>query len=63
MMAKSFRIEARVNGQWTTVYEDANNFLRLRKVFFNSVKADGMRLIVNETWGAETAHVFALDAL
>ena len=63
MMAKSFRIEARVNGQWTTVYEDANNFLRLRKVFFNPVKADGMRLIVNETWGAETAHVFALDAL
>ena len=63
MMAKSFRIEARVNGQWTTVYEDANNFLRLRKVFFNPVKADGIRLIVNETWGAETAHVFALDAL
>lgn len=63
MMAKGFKIEARIGGKWTTVYEDQENILRLRKVSFDSVQADAMRLVVTSTWGAPTAHIFAMDAL
>lgn len=64
MMAKDFRIEAQVKGQWKTVYEGKGNYLRLRKVEFAApVKANALRLVVDSTWGAEKAHVFAFDAL
>lgn len=63
MMAKGFKVEAKVDGKWQTLYEDAENYLRLRKVSFSPVKAQAMRLVVTSTWGAERAHVFALDAL
>ena len=63
MLAKGFRIEARVGGAWKTVFEDAANYRRLRKVPFDPVGADALRLVVTETWGGERAHVFALDAL
>ena len=63
MMAKAFRIDARIGGNWRSVYEDHQNVLRLRKVMFEPVEADAMRLVVLETWGAEKAHVFALDVM
>jgi hypothetical protein len=63
MMAKGFRIEALVKGQWTTVYEDSENILRLRKVTFAPVLTKQLRLVVTSTWGGERAHVFAFDAL
>jgi hypothetical protein len=63
MMAKGFRIEALVKGQWTTVYEDSENILRLRKVTFAPVLTKQLRLVVTSTWGGEKAHVFAFDAL
>ena len=63
MMAKSFRLEARVGGKWQTVYTDEENYLRLRKVTFGKVKADALRLVVTSTWGAPHAHIFAFDAL
>ena len=63
MLAKSFRIEARVAGAWRTVFEDGENILRLRKVSFAPVEAEAMRLVVTKTWGGGPAHVFALDAL
>ena len=63
MMAKAFKIEARVGGKWQTVYTESENYLRLRKVAFNTVKADALRIIVTSTWGAPQAHIFALDAL
>ena len=40
MMARGFRLDLRVGGKWQTVYEDTENFLRLRKVSFAPVKAD-----------------------
>ena len=61
MMARGFRLDVRVKGKWQTVYEDAENYLRLRKVSFAPVKADAARLVVTSTWGAEKAHVFAFD--
>jgi hypothetical protein len=63
MMAKDFKVEARVGGKWQTVYTDKDNYLRLRKVSFDKVKADALRLVVTSTWGAPYAHVFAFDAL
>ena len=63
MLAKAFRIEARVGGEWRKVYEDRLNILRLRKVSFAPLEAEALRLVVDETWGGEKAHVFAFDAL
>ena len=60
MLAKSFRVEARVDGAWRTVFADSNA-LRLRKVAFPPVEADALRLVVEETWGGSDAHVFAFD--
>lgn len=62
MLAKSFRIDVRFGGEWRTVFTDNLNILRFRRVMFTPVEADALRLVVTETWGAEKAHVFALDA-
>ena len=62
-LAKSFRIEARVRGEWKAVYSDGLNILRFRKVSFAPVDADALRLVVAEAWGGGRAHVFAFDAL
>lgn len=63
MLAKAFRVEARVGGEWKTVFSDDLNILRFRKVSFAPVEADALRLVVAAVWGGEKAHVFALDAL
>ena len=65
MLAKSFRIDARTGGKWETVYSDDANFLRFRRIAFEPVEADALRLVVGESWGGkgEKAHVFAFDAL
>jgi len=63
-MARSFRIDARVDGAWRTVFSDAENFLRFRHIVFPApVEADALRLSVSTTWGGGDAHVFAFDAL
>ncbi len=63
MMTRGFRIEAKVGKEWKTVYEDDNNYLRLRKVEWEPVEAKALRLVVTSTWGGEKAHIFAFDAL
>ena len=63
MLAKSFHVDVRVGGEWRRVHEDDLNILRFRKVSFDPVDADGLRLVVDGTWGGEKAHVFAFDAL
>ena len=61
MLAKAFRIEARIGGEWKRVYSDDLNILRFRRVSFAPVEADALRLVVTETWGGGKAHVFAFD--
>ena len=61
-LAKAFRIDARIGGEWKTVYADDLSILRLRKVSFGPVDADALRLVVTEAWGGGKAHVFAFDA-
>ena len=63
MMTKAYRIEARVEGKWTTVYECPLNYVRLNKISFEPVKADAVRLVVTDTWGGGKGHVFAFDVL
>ena len=63
MLAKGFRIEARVGGTWKTVFEEEENWRRLRRIAFDPVEADALRVVVTATWGGDKAHVFALDAL
>ena len=55
-------IDARTGGEWKTVYSDDLNILRLRKVEFDPVDADALRLVVTEAWGGGKAHVFSFDA-
>ena len=63
MMAKGFKVEAKVKNEWITLYEDTDNYLRLRHIKFDEpVKAKELRLVVTSTWGAEQAHIFAFDA-
>ena len=63
MMTRGYRIEALVGEEWKTVYEENNNYLRLRKVSFEPVETQQLRLVVTKTWGAPKAHIFAFDAL
>ena len=63
MMTKSYRVEARVKGEWKTVFSEEDNYLRLRKISFEPVKADALRIVVTSTWGAPQAHIFAFDVL
>ena len=67
MLAKGFKIEAcDKKGNWTTVYEEDNNILRLRKISFaQPVQTKALRLVITSAWGGENekAHVFGFDAL
>lgn len=64
MMAKGFKVEAKVKNGWVTLYEDSDNYLRLRKITFDApVQTKELRLVVTSTYGAEKAHIFGFDAL
>lgn len=76
-MVKEFKVQVRVPattrkdrklnaadpaaGEWKTVAEVKDNFRRLVKLSFDSVQTDAVRIVVDETWGAEKAHIFAFD--
>ena len=69
MMTRDWHIDVRVKTgrksyEWKTVYTEKDNWNRLRKVSFEPQSAVyGIRLVVDKTWGAEKAHVFAFDVL
>ena len=76
-MVKSFKVQVRVPavtrkqakinaadyaaGEWQTVAEVKDNFRRLVKLSFEAIQTDAVRIVVDETWGAEKAHIFAFD--
>ncbi|MCF0174341.1 MAG: FAD-dependent oxidoreductase [Bacteroidaceae bacterium] len=78
-MAKSFKVQVRLPattrkqhklntsdpsaGEWQTVAEIDNNFRRLCRIKFDGVKTDAIRIVIDETWGAPKAHIFAFDVL
>ena len=62
-MVRAFHIDAFVKGKWETVYSDGENFLRLRKVIFDTpVKTKKLRLVADSSWG-DKSHIFAFDAI
>ena len=76
-MAQKFHIQVRVPatskkqskeyaknpsaGEWKTVATVDDNFRRLVKLDFDAVQTDGVRIVVDKTWGAPKAHIFAFD--
>ena len=76
-MVKAFKVQVRVPattrkqgkinaadpaaGEWQTVAEVKDNFRRLVKLPIDAVQTDAVRIVVDETWGAEKAHIFAFD--
>lgn len=55
---KDYRIEARVNGTWTTLHEEHDNYQRRRVHCFSTVSADQIRLTVLATNGVPEARVY-----
>ena len=76
-MAREFRVEVRVPatnrkaqkmnakspeaGEWKTVATVKDNYRRLVKLDFDAVQTDAVRIVVDKTWGAPKAHIFAFD--
>ena len=76
-MARDFHIQVRVPatnkkqakefaanptaGEWKTIATVNDNFRRLVKLPIDNIKTDGIRLVVDKTWGADKAHIFAFD--
>lgn len=61
-LVKSFRLESLDEGGWREVYREDENFQRLVAVELQ-IEARGLRLIVEATWGAPQARVFAFEPL
>jgi len=60
-LLKAFRIEARgADGRWQTVHREENNYQRLIRVPLN-VRATGIRLVPEATWGAQAVRLFAFE--
>jgi len=60
-MVKSFGIEITdEDGNRQTIFRETNNYQRLVRVPVD-VTASKIRVVVEETWGAETAGIFAFD--
>jgi hypothetical protein len=60
-LVKSFRLESLDdNGQWQVVHQENDNFYRLVQVPL-ALKTRGLRLVVEETWGASKVRVFGFE--
>ncbi|NLN28607.1 MAG: hypothetical protein GX161_10330 [Firmicutes bacterium] len=60
---RDWRLKARVDGKWRTVYEERGNYLRRREVKFATVLADALQLEVlatNAEDGGGPARLFEL---
>ena len=60
-LVRAFRLQALdVHGHWRTVADVTDNYQRLVWLPVE-VAASAVRLVLDETWGAPLAHVFAWD--
>jgi hypothetical protein len=62
-LVKAFRLET-MNGEehWETVFQECENYQRLVEVPLK-IKTRGLRLVIEETWGAKNARVFAFEPM
>ena len=62
-LVKKFRLEAQEgDGNWRTVFREENNYQRLVRVPLE-LRAQSLRLVAEETWGAEGVRLFGFEAL
>ena len=62
-LVKKFRLEAQEgDGNWRTVFSEDNNHQRLVRVPLE-LRAQSLRLVAEETWGAERVRLFGFEAL
>ncbi|HEY3328751.1 MAG TPA: FAD-dependent oxidoreductase [Capsulimonadaceae bacterium] len=62
-LVKAYRLEAiDGTGKWTTAHHETNNYQRLANVPL-TVNTTGLRLVVESTWGAPEAHIYAFEPL
>jgi len=60
-MVKSFRIEAAgIDGHWQIVHKENNNYQRLVTIPLD-IETTKIRIVCEETWGAEEVRIFAFE--
>ncbi len=57
-LVKAFRIEAEVEGRWSTVHEERSNHQRFRTLAFDDLSASALRLAIGSTHGSDEARLF-----
>ncbi|MBB3699924.1 FAD-dependent oxidoreductase [Flammeovirga yaeyamensis] len=62
-MLKSLSLEARVNGKWVELGDVDNNQTRRICFEFDQIKTTGLRIKLKETYGADAAKLFEINAL
>jgi hypothetical protein len=58
VMPKAFRIEIFNHGAWHTLHRVKHNYQRLVRVPIGCA-TEGVRFVLEETWGNETSHIYA----
>lgn len=59
-LVRGYEIQALTDSGWQTVFTEENNYQRLCYAVFETV-SKALRLMPKSTWGAEKAHLFAMD--
>jgi hypothetical protein len=61
-LVKDFRVELRRNGTWTTVENVRNNWRRrFSLVFPEKTSGDGLRIVIESTYGSPRAEIFEIE--
>ncbi|TVQ19170.1 MAG: FAD-dependent oxidoreductase [Spirochaetaceae bacterium] len=60
-LVKEFSVDARIDGEWTTVAVVTDNRQRLVRVALPDRPVDAIRFTPRVTWGAPLVHLFAFD--
>ncbi|MBR0458929.1 MAG: FAD-dependent oxidoreductase [Victivallales bacterium] len=62
MLARTFRLEASVDGAWRTLAREDNFHARLYRKTFPTIQTAAVRLVIERAWGPlPFAHVFCLE--
>ena len=59
-MARTFRFEGLSNGDWQTIAKVENNYQRLVRLPV-AKELEGIRFVLDETWGSESSRIFAFN--
>ncbi len=63
VLTRAFHIDIYANGEWQTVHSESDVIHRLVRFSIPPVNASRIRLVIDATWGAPKAHVFAMDVV